>query len=528
VKERWGMTVESTPVPTSAGGGTDAGGDVASPTSTRPPIKKILEEETEEEKERSKKEHLMNRYEVFELNNKGERTNKIICPNLAKLLLNGDGNKFIITKDNQEIYLFNGSYYEPNGETVLRQRVGYYLDIFTTEYIKNEVLGYIKNSNYTDRALLNPPLNLLNFKNGVYNFETKEFMPHSPEFYFLYEFPVKFDVSKKSEKWEKFIDDITYPEDKNFLQEFAGFLFYRKYVWAILVILLGHGRNGKSIFIRVITNILGKENIEQIPLHILANDNVAKVKLFGKHGNLCADLGFHEVKHTGILKQLTGRDLIYARALYKPPFSFENFAKLMFACNTLPEIKDNTLAMIERLAVIEFPNTFVKGSEDCDPFLYEKLTTEEELSGILNWMLEGLDRLLKNKNFSTCRDFKNVLEYKKQCLDPVYQYINDRLEPDVNSVLPKPDVHKDYKEFCETKKYPVLNDVWFSRKMNQFLPPDWNVTSGQSTKHNWKGIKFKDMPVSQTGLDIQSNFIPKDVKTERIEECLKKDENTNK
>ena len=433
----------------------------------------------------------LTKYGVFYLDDNGKQ--KINCPSLAKLILEADNTKYLVTKDNQDIYAFNGSFYEPIGDAMIKQRVSYYLGSQSKEYHKKEVVGYIKNYSYTDRQLFNPPLNLINFKNGIYDIDAKELKPHSSEHYFLYELPVNFNADAKCEKWLKFVEDVIYQDDKDFLQEECGFLLYRQYTWAILLILLGHGRNGKSTFINTITKILGEKNVTHMPLLTLAYNKFAPANLYGKHANLCADIGAKEINDTGLLKELTGQDWISAEEKMKKGFDFLSYAKLIFACNILPKINDDTLAMTERLAVIEFPNEFKKGTPECNPDILKELTLDDELSGILNWMLEGLHRLLKNKNFSHYRDFKNLVDYKEKENDPVHLFIFAELEPDANSIITKQELYNEYKKFCERHdEFRAVGDSWFGRKLNQYIPTNWNIESGQKGKTTWKGIKLKN------------------------------------
>ena len=311
------------------------------------------------------------------------------CPQLAKLLMNDDNEHYIIMKDNQDILKFNGGYYEGNAEYHIESRINYYCDRLTSNRIKSETIGFIKSSSYVDREKLDPPLNLLNFENGIVDITTGKIIPHERRYYFQFIIPVKYLPEAKCDLWKKFIEDVLYQDDIPFIQEVCGYMLYRRYTWALLVILLGHGRNGKTVFLNVLSKLMGEKNTEHIPLQTIAHERFAKAKLYQKHANLCSELGAREIKDTGTLKQLTGEDMIFARELYQNGFNFRNFAKLIFSCNLLPDIGDKTLAMNERLAVVEFPNTFERGTPECDPDLYDKLTIPEELSGILNWMIEG-------------------------------------------------------------------------------------------------------------------------------------------
>jgi len=72
-------------------------------------------------------------------------------------------------------------------------------------------------------------------------------------------------------------------------------------------------------------------------------------------------------------------------------FPFVNRAKLTFSCNVVPEVYEDTTAFFRRWIIIQFPHTFDSAKADKD--LPKKLTTAEEFSGILNFALEGLNRL---------------------------------------------------------------------------------------------------------------------------------------
>jgi P4 family phage/plasmid primase-like protien len=441
---------------------------------------------------------LLFQYRAFYYDENGDI--KINCPSLAKLLTEADNEYYRIIRDNQDIIKYNGSYFIGNAEKHLGNRINYYCGTKTTNRIKQETLGFIKNMDYIDRDELDQPLNLINFKNGILDINTWEIIEHDPQYTFQNEIPVDFKKEAKCPAWETFIDDVIYPEDKNFMQEVCGYLLYRRYTWAVLVILLGHGRNGKTTFISVMTEILGKQNTEHIPLQTIAHDQHAKVKLYQMHANLCSEIGSQEIKNTEALKQLTGTDTIYARQIYKEGFDFRNYAKLIFSCNVLPDIKDETLAMTERLAILEFPNTFERDDPECDPNIFYKLTTPEELSGILNWMITGLKRLLENMNFSPYKDFENLVKYKRECEDPIYKFIDQELKQNEKAIMLNEELYKHYKKYCDEQnpKLTPLNDVWFGRKLMQFVPSSWNVTKGQKGKHTTKGLQIKGVEPSQT------------------------------
>ena len=417
---------------------------------------------------------------------------RVNCPQLAKFLLFEDDRDYLILRDNQDILIYNGSYFESNTDCLIGNRINYYIDNITTNRIKSETLGFIKNSHYTEREQLEQPLNLINVKNGIYDINTGKLIKHHPKYTFQSEIAVNYDKKADCPTWKRFLEDVLYREDLAFIQEVCGYTLYRSYNWALVVILLGHGRNGKTVFINAVSELLGKENVEHIPLQTIAHERFAKAKLYQKHANLCSEIGSHEIKNTAILKQLTGMDTIFARELYKNGFNFLNYAKLIFGCNILPDIGDKTLAMSERIAIVEFPNTFKRNDENTDPNLIDRLIAE--IPGIFNWMVEGLKRLLEKKTFSPYRDFENVSDYLKISQDPVKIFVDTYITSDPEGIIQKDVVYNKYLDFCKENEYPSLVASWFSQKFKPFAP--MGIDEGQPRKGGhktvWKGIKFKN------------------------------------
>ena len=111
------------------------------------------------------------------------------------------------------------------------------------------------------------------------------------------------------------------------------------------------------------------------------------------------------------LKQLVSGEPVGARLPFGNPFNLIHYAKLIFNCNSLPKDVEHTNAYFRRFLIIPFKVTIPE--EEQDKELAKKII-KDELSGIFNWILEGLNRLLIQKNFSHSDSIDSQLEeYKK-------------------------------------------------------------------------------------------------------------------
>jgi putative DNA primase/helicase len=237
---------------------------------------------------------------------------------------------------------------------------------------------------------------------------------------------------------------------------------------------LGTGKNGKSTCIDLLKTFLGEKNVSNKELQELSFDRFATSKLYGKLLNAAADINDAALHQTGKFKALTGNDTIDAQKKFQDSFNFKNYAKLLYSANTLPKTSDDSYAFYRRWILINFPYTFE--GKNCDPHLLKKLTKPEELSGMLNYALEGLKRLLENNGFSYSKTVEQTREQYKTLSDPVYSFVQKFISIDTTSYLLKDEVYAKYLNWCKEKDLPVTPKNMFSQDLNKHVP---NMRSGR-------------------------------------------------
>jgi putative DNA primase/helicase len=73
-----------------------------------------------------------------------------------------------------------------------------------------------------------------------------------------------------------------------------------------------------------------------------------------------------------------------------------DYAKLIFNCNELPKDVEQTEAYFRRFLIIPFNVTIPEHEQDKE---LAKKIIDNELSGVFNWVLSGLKRLLMQQRF---------------------------------------------------------------------------------------------------------------------------------
>lgn len=434
------------------------------------------------------REEKLDEYEVFIKNDDGEKTARINNVRLARLLMEGDERHYIVLEDTETIYFFNGSYWEPNGKQILEQRINYFLDEYTTIHKKKEVISFIRNHNYVTREQFQPKEHLINLKNGVFNLKEKKLYPHSPQHFFLGEIPVNYDHEAKLKQIKDFFETTLNKDDISILQEFIGDCLQPTYKYKKALMLVGPTDTGKSQLLNLLTKFLGHSNVSHESLFDLCHDKFSSIELYGKLANVCADIDATGIRATKVFLMVTGGDYISGQKKHQDRFKFRSYAKLVFSCNKIPESKNTNPAYYNRWLVFECNNQIDK--EERIPFFFEKISTEEELSGLLNWALEGLERLQENGCYSEHRSIEEVSTFMKDHGNPLAEFANNHIKPEPNAEITKKELYQYYLEFCNFFNFPKKADNVFSRMIKKYLPTGYD--EGQSRIHNrekvWRGF----------------------------------------
>ena len=411
---------------------------------------------------------------------------------------------FVATNDNEMLHVYNNGIYRLEAESLISKEVQDYLGEHTRTSIIKEVIAHITHSFYIKREIMNADLNLINVKNGIYNIKTKEFMPHSSDIVMTIQLPVIYNKDADCPKIKKFLSEVLYPADMPFVQEFFGFCLYRNYFLRKAMIMFGHGANGKTTLAEIFQKFIGEEeNTSGVSLNRLANERFSAADLYGKSANIYDELERGEIENASLFKQATGGSRIRAEFKGKNAFYFYNFAKFIYSCNETPDPKDTTDAFFDRIELITFPNRFVadpdpeseneKKARNRDELVAE-LTTEEELSGLFNWALEGLERILKNNCFTGTKTTVETRRFYTISSSPITAFIEICTTYDTESNVSKRGAFTGFLRFCQERRLPPLSYQVFCQKFfekTSGLLTDTKITVEGKRIHGWMGIKLK-------------------------------------
>lgn len=306
---------------------------------------------------------------------------------------------------------------------------------------------------------------LINLSNGTLNVNTKVLQSHNPTDFFTYSLPFGFDPKATCPKFLKYLNEVLPDgEAQKVVQEYIGYVFLNLKLEKV-ALLYGSGANGKSVLLDIITALLGVENVSSYSLANLTREDGRYIAgIAPKLLNVCNDIS-GVIGDSGVFKTLVSCEPISARELYHEPFIVTEYAKLLFSTNELPVTTDFSNGFFRRLLLIPFMVEIPKERQDKE---LAKKIIESELSGILNWVLLGMDRLVESQKFSESETVnKQVAEYRNSS-DNISLFVSDEgLVKSNEQKKPLKDVYLSYRSFCIGGNYKEVTRTKFADRMQK-------------------------------------------------------------
>lgn len=310
----------------------------------------------------------------------------------------------------------------------------------------------------------------LNCKNGVVDLRNGLILPHNKDYFMSKNTncEVSFDTPTL---WLKTLNDIfeNNAELINYIQLALGYTLTGYIKEQILFECIGNGSNGKSVLFNTIYKMLGDYSVNIQIESILT-------KTFSSSGNASPDIaklsGARFVRtnepsenarfNEGLVKQLTGGDVITARFLYGNEFDFTAKFKLWIACNNKIIIRGNDNGIWRRIRLIAFNRQF--DEKDADKDLEIKLLGE--LPQILGWCVKGAIKYFENGLITPDIVIQAVNEYKKE-MDLVAKFIEEKCSINAKYKIKSSDLYNEYKTWAKITNEWEMNATRFGREISK-------------------------------------------------------------
>lgn len=389
----------------------------------------------------------------------------------------------------RDIYIYKDGVYIL-GVNTLKEEIQKILQEFASTHAKNNIIEMVKDSSLISREDFHVDKNFINLNNGVFSIKDGELRPHNPEYLFFTKIPVNYDPKATCPLVEKFLSEILPEYYVKVIIEWFGYCLYRQYFIKKAMICVGERDTGKTTLVKLCEKFIGRDNTSGISLQKMVSDKFSSSHLYNKHINLYDDLSFKDINDNGAFKIATGGGIITGEKKFGDQFQFQNFSKLTFACNKIPDVKDSSDdAYFSRWIVIPFLAEIKKVNK----FLTEEITTEGELSGLLNLAILGLNEILQKQNFSYDKSPEDI---KKEMLlsgSMVANFVENCLEEELGAWVSKDEMYEECTRYTQSKKLPTIDKQVLGRKLpnHSGYIIDGTKLIGNKQVRGWRNVRIK-------------------------------------
>ena len=264
------------------------------------------------------------------------------------------------------------------------------------------------------------------YKNKIYDVQTKESFKASPEYFVKNPIPWKVGESEETPTIDKYFDDWIKGQDKSWKESLYEIIAYNtstdKFMQRIIGC-IGGGSNGKGTFIKLNYKFLGEENCVSSEIKSLSEDRFEPAVLYGKLLCVMGEVSHDDLKNTNQLKKLGGEDKISFQFKNKTPFTEENTSTCICLTNSMPITPDRTIGFYRKWFLLDFLNQFKvldKNLIDCIPDI--------EFENLAKKSLRILKKLYDNPHFTNEGDFEERAKRYEERSNPVMKFVEENCE----------------------------------------------------------------------------------------------------
>jgi putative DNA primase/helicase len=305
--------------------------------------------------------------------------------------------------------------------------------------------------------------------NGLLRVADRALTDLTPGFFNLVSVPFDYDPAATAPTWQTFLDRA-WPDDPasiKALQEWFGYVLSGRTDQQKILLIVGPTRSGKGTIARILASLVGSGNIAGPTLASLGS-NFGLSPLLGKPLAVISDARLagrdgHQVVER--LLTISGEDTIDVDRKFKDPWTGKLPTRLMILSNELPNFGDSSGVIARRFVVLNMTVSWL-GKEDTE--LTDKLSGE--LPGILNWALDGLDRLLANGRLTEPASSREAVTTMQDTASPVSAFVRECCTTGPDQAVPVDGLWQAWKEWADDSGHRPGTKQLLGRNLLSVIP----------------------------------------------------------
>lgn len=348
-----------------------------------------------------------------------------------------------------------------------------------------ETIANMKNLSYSDEYFKEGDIDKIVLQNGVYSIKDDHFEPDfDPAIYARTCHPFDFDPDADCPTFDGFIETLVGKENKPFVYQWFGYNFYRAYTLQKMLFVYGKAGTGKSTFVNLLKEMIGVGNYSVVTLKHLMKERFAPAGLYRKNANFDTDAKPEYLADGSLLKMLTGEDTIYADRKNLEPINFYNYAKLTFAMNELPSMRDFSGGLKRRLIILKIDKKLTASVKKQFPLD----VIRGEFAGIFNKAMDSL-REIHETGFTETKAMQEEVSRWERGNDVLSLFIEDECKVDPEAATPVKEAYNDYVAYCKNSGYKALSRNHFVARMKELGYESKAIRTDEGVLKSWIGIQ---------------------------------------
>jgi P4 family phage/plasmid primase-like protien len=317
---------------------------------------------------------------------------------------------------------------------------------------------------------------------------TASLQSHTQDYFNVTVFPFEYIPGATAPRWERFLEQMLEgdPERIAIIQELFGYVLTPGNTMHKFFLLEGSGANGKSVVLQVLEGLVGKENISAVPLGLFGH----RFQLWptvNKLLNIAPEADENDRPDVGLLKQFVGGDSLTIDRKGVAQITVRATAKLVIAANSRPKFLDSSEGLWRRLVAIPFRVVIPEAEQD--KHIASKLL--EELPGIFNWALIGLQRLQSRGVFTESELVRQAVAAYKLESNPARLFLTEyglEAAPESEFVV-FPELYAAYVHWCIANGHKKIRpSTEFGKEVTAMFP---DSETKQRTVHGARGVRVR-------------------------------------
>ena len=309
-------------------------------------------------------------------------------------------------------------------------------------------------------------------KNGLLDVEQRRLMPHTPNYF--NQTSVPFDYvpdAPEPKRWLEFLTQL-WPEEPaaiDVLCEWCGYVVSGRTDLHKIMLMIGPTRGGKGAIARVLTALIGRKNVAGPTLNSLSGE-FGLAPLIGKPLAVISDARFSGRDASVVVERLlsiSGEDTLTVNRKYRDQWTGKLPSRLHVLSNELPKLGDASTAIVGRIVLLLLHHSWL-GKEDhqLEPALHTELT------GILNWALDGLARLtiVNGNRFTPLPSADEAVIEMRDLASPVAAFVREKCETGPGKEISKEELFVAYKVWAEENGHDKKSHPVFGRDLRAAVP----------------------------------------------------------